>query len=55
MDLLRAVIVGAKQTPYHDGLFVFDFYMPPDYPTVPPVSAAQNNGPLLSQIPCPVE
>ncbi|KAK7837519.1 putative ubiquitin-conjugating enzyme e2 23 [Quercus suber] len=25
MDLLRAVIVGAAGTPYHDGLFFFDF------------------------------
>ncbi|KAM0036082.1 putative ubiquitin-conjugating enzyme E2, ubiquitin-conjugating enzyme/RWD [Helianthus debilis subsp. tardiflorus] len=26
MDLLRAVIVGAKGTPYHNGLFFFDVY-----------------------------
>ncbi|XP_042448509.1 probable ubiquitin-conjugating enzyme E2 23 isoform X2 [Zingiber officinale] len=36
MDLIRAVIVGASGTPYHDGLFFFDFYLPPDYPQVPP-------------------
>jgi ubiquitin-protein ligase len=38
MDLLRAVIVGASGTPYHDGLFFFDIHLPADYPTVPPVS-----------------
>ncbi|KAL2937056.1 putative ubiquitin-conjugating enzyme E2 23 [Bienertia sinuspersici] len=36
MDLLRAVIVGAYGTPYQDGLFFFDFYLPPEYPDVPP-------------------
>lgn len=38
MDLLRAVIVGAPGTPYHDGLFFFDIYLPPEYPHEPPVS-----------------
>lgn len=37
MDLLRAVIIGASGTPYQDGLFFFDFYLPPEYPQVPPV------------------
>lgn len=37
MDLLRAVIVGAYGTPYQDGLFFFDFHLPPEYPDVPPV------------------
>ena len=36
MDLLRAVIVGAAGTPYHNGLYFFDFYFPPNYPTQPP-------------------
>uniref|UniRef100_A0A2P2JDJ1 Uncharacterized protein MANES_04G071900 n=1 Tax=Rhizophora mucronata TaxID=61149 RepID=A0A2P2JDJ1_RHIMU len=35
MDLLRAVIVGAYGTPYQDGLFFFDFQLPPEYPDVP--------------------
>jgi len=39
MDLLRAVIVGASGTPYQDGLFFFDFHLPPEYPEVPPVIA----------------
>jgi ubiquitin-protein ligase len=37
MDLLRAVILGAPGTPYHDGLFVFDLFLPPEYPHTPPV------------------
>ncbi|KAK7405249.1 hypothetical protein VNO78_06448 [Psophocarpus tetragonolobus] len=36
IDLLRAVIIGAEGTPYHDGLFFFDVSFPSDYPNVPP-------------------
>lgn len=36
IDLLRAVIVGAAGTPYHDGLFFFDLAFPSDYPAQPP-------------------
>jgi ubiquitin-conjugating enzyme E2 O len=36
MDLLRACIVGAEGTPYHDSLFFFDIFFPPDYPHEPP-------------------
>uniref|UniRef100_A0A7N0UI68 UBC core domain-containing protein n=1 Tax=Kalanchoe fedtschenkoi TaxID=63787 RepID=A0A7N0UI68_KALFE len=36
IDLLRAVILGTKGTPYHDGLFFFDIAFPGDYPTSPP-------------------
>ncbi|XP_055822264.1 putative ubiquitin-conjugating enzyme E2 38 [Solanum dulcamara] len=36
MDLLRAVIIGAPGTPYHDGLFFFDIVFPSDYPNHPP-------------------
>lgn len=37
MDLLRAVIIGAEGTPYHDGLFFFDVHFPSSYPSKPPV------------------
>ncbi|KAI3887785.1 hypothetical protein MKX03_018632 [Papaver bracteatum] len=37
LDLLRAVIVGAAGTPYHDGLFFFDVYFPSEYPDTPPL------------------
>ncbi|XP_058735619.1 putative ubiquitin-conjugating enzyme E2 39 [Vicia villosa] len=36
IDLLRAVIIGAAGTPYHDGLFFFDIAFPEDYPNRPP-------------------
>lgn len=35
---MRAAIVGASGTPYHDGLFFFDICFPPEYPNEPPVS-----------------
>lgn len=37
MDLIRAAIVGAPETPYHDCLFFFDIFLPPEYPYEPPV------------------
>ncbi|GLJ19624.1 hypothetical protein SUGI_0355200 [Cryptomeria japonica] len=36
MDLLKALIVGPKGTPYQNGIFIFDIYLPPDYPQLPP-------------------
>lgn len=45
MDLLRAAIVGAPGTPYHDGLFFFDISLPLEYPHEPPVS-------FLTVFPC---
>ncbi|WJX88178.1 ubiquitin-conjugating enzyme [Trifolium repens] len=36
IDLLRAVIIGAEGTPYHDGLFFFDVLFPSGFPNVPP-------------------
>jgi ubiquitin-conjugating enzyme E2 O len=42
MDLIRAVIVGAQGTPYHDCLFVFDLQLPQEFPFVPPVSFLNN-------------
>ncbi|MED6223157.1 hypothetical protein PIB30_071254 [Stylosanthes scabra] len=36
IDLMRAVIIGAAGTPYHDGLFFFDIKLPSDYPNRPP-------------------
>ncbi|KAL4579830.1 hypothetical protein LXL04_015997 [Taraxacum kok-saghyz] len=44
MDLLRAVVVGAYGTPYQDGLFFFDFHLPPEYPDVPPSAYYHSGG-----------
>ena len=35
-DCLRAMIVGAEGTPYANGCFFFDLYIPSNYPQVPP-------------------
>ncbi|XP_044502931.1 probable ubiquitin-conjugating enzyme E2 25 [Mangifera indica] len=44
MDILRAVIVGAEGTPYHDGLFFFDVFFPSGYPSVPPLVYYHSGG-----------
>ncbi|KAM0014241.1 putative ubiquitin-conjugating enzyme E2, ubiquitin-conjugating enzyme/RWD [Helianthus debilis subsp. tardiflorus] len=44
MDLLRAAIIGAKGTPYQDGLFFFDVYFPPAYPVKPPLVRYHSGG-----------
>ncbi|XP_038689922.1 probable ubiquitin-conjugating enzyme E2 24 [Tripterygium wilfordii] len=44
MDLLRASIIGAPGTPYHDGLFFFDIHLPPDYPQEPPLVHYHSGG-----------
>ncbi|KAL5736325.1 hypothetical protein ACOSQ2_031113 [Xanthoceras sorbifolium] len=44
MDLLRAVIIGAEGTPYHDGLFFFDVFFPGGYPNVPPLVYYHSGG-----------
>ena len=33
MNLLRVVIIGVEETPYHDSLFFFYLHFPSDYPT----------------------
>ncbi|XP_059659106.1 probable ubiquitin-conjugating enzyme E2 24 [Cornus florida] len=44
MDLLRAAIIGASGTPYHDGLFFFDIILPPEYPHEPPLVHYNSGG-----------
>uniref|UniRef100_A0A0D9UWA6 E2 ubiquitin-conjugating enzyme n=1 Tax=Leersia perrieri TaxID=77586 RepID=A0A0D9UWA6_9ORYZ len=41
---LPAVIIGASGTPYQDGLFFFDFHLPPEYPQVPPSAYYHSGG-----------
>lgn len=31
------MIVGPRGTPYEDCLFIFDIYLPPEYPQRPPL------------------
>ncbi|KAH7651711.1 ubiquitin-conjugating enzyme E2 O protein [Dioscorea alata] len=44
IDLLRAAIIGAPGTPYHDGLFFFDICLPSDYPHEPPLVHYNSGG-----------
>ncbi|XP_020244427.1 putative ubiquitin-conjugating enzyme E2 38 [Asparagus officinalis] len=44
MDLLRAVIIGPAGTPYHDGLFFFDFQFTANYPNEPPKAYYRSGG-----------
>lgn len=44
IDIMRAVIVGASGTPYHDGLFFFDICFPPEYPNEPPMVHYNSGG-----------
>ncbi|CAI9087446.1 OLC1v1021516C1 [Oldenlandia corymbosa var. corymbosa] len=44
MNLLRAAIIGAPGTPYHDGLFFFDIFLPSEYPYQPPVVYYNSGG-----------
>lgn len=37
LDLLRVLIIGPLNTPYELAPFVFDFYFPPTFPTLPPL------------------
>ena len=45
-DVMKACIIGADDTPYANGIFVFDIYFPPEYPNVPPkvLLATTGNG-----------
>jgi len=44
MDIMKCIITGPADTPYENGCFVFDIYMPQDYPVVPPNVNLETNG-----------
>ncbi|CAH1415831.1 unnamed protein product [Lactuca virosa] len=44
MDLIQAAIVGASGTPYENGLFFFDIFLPPEYPHEPPMVHYNSGG-----------
>jgi ubiquitin-protein ligase len=35
-DLIKVLIIGPEGTPYENGCFLFDMFLPPEYPNVPP-------------------
>lgn len=44
IDMMKALIVGPKDTPYALGCFFFDVYFPPSYPNDPPLVNLQTTG-----------
>jgi ubiquitin-conjugating enzyme E2 O len=38
LDLLRCLIIGPKDTPYEYAPFLIDLFLPPNYPTAPPIA-----------------
>lgn len=38
LDLLRVLILGPLDTPYEYAPLLFDFYLPPEFPDVPPIA-----------------
>lgn len=44
IDLVKAIIIGPKDTPYALGCFLFDIYFPPSYPNDPPLVNLQTTG-----------
>ncbi|CAI0468682.1 unnamed protein product [Linum tenue] len=44
INLIRAAIVGAPGTPYHNGLFFFDIHLPAQYPHEPPLVHYRSGG-----------
>jgi len=36
LDMIKVLIIGPRGTPYENGCFFFDLYLPPDYPQVNP-------------------
>ena len=41
---MRALITGPPDTPYDSGIFIFDIYLPPDYPVGVPMINFTNTG-----------
>ena len=44
MDLIKALIIGPLGTPYANGCFEFDIYLPGDYPNRPPQVLLRTTG-----------
>lgn len=44
MSVIRAMIIGPKDTPYENGCFIFDINIPPTYPNAHPYVQFMNHG-----------
>ena len=36
LDIMKGLIIGAEDTPYQDGVFIFDIFFEDNYPMYPP-------------------
>ena len=43
-QFMKALLTGPKDTPYQNGVFLFDIYIPDSYPSRPPKVLIANNG-----------
>jgi len=48
IDLLKILIIGPNNTPYHNCVFLFDMYLPSEYPHDPPSLHFVSYGPKLN-------
>jgi ubiquitin-protein ligase len=44
LDIVRCLISGPQDTPYQNGLFIFDIYFPANYPNSPPLCQLRTTG-----------
>ena len=44
VDVMKIVIIGPQGTPYENGMFEFDMFLPLDYPNVPPMVQLKTTG-----------
>ena len=44
IQLIQVLIIGPENTPYENGCFLFDIYIPDNYPSVPPKVNLQTTG-----------
>lgn len=44
MDVMKALICGSRDTPYAHGAFVFDLFVPDNYPNSPPLCNLETTG-----------
>lgn len=43
-DVMKVMIIGSEGTPYHNGCFIFDIFVPEAYPNLPPMVLLTTTG-----------
>ena len=49
---MRVLLIGSNDTPYENGCFLFDIYIPPEYKNKPPTIRLINNPSTINSIYC---